>query len=40
MITKHWTRAQQIANAIEDGTLAEIRPPLTDKQKEKYAKEL
>lgn len=30
---QHWTRKEQIANAVESGTLDEMRPPLTEKEK-------
>ncbi len=26
---RHWTREEQIANAMEDGTVEEMKPPLT-----------
>lgn len=30
--TQHWTRGEQIENAKEDGTLDEIKPPLTPEE--------
>ena len=32
-MVRHWTRAEQIANAKEDGTLDVIQPPLTDAER-------
>ena len=31
---QHWTRKEQIQNAKEDGTITEIRPPLTREEQE------
>lgn len=28
----HWTRKEQIENAVEDGTIDEIQPPLTPEE--------
>ena len=32
----HWTRDEQIENAKEDGTVAEIMPPLSDRERKKH----
>lgn len=34
--TEHWTREEQIENAVEDGTYEEMRPRLTAKERAKY----